>query len=65
MKRIFLFLLTNIAVLVVISITLRLLGVDRWVEANGGINFGSLLVLSAVIGFAGSAKTTLNLPLSP
>jgi len=54
MKRIFLFILTNIAVLAVISITLRILGVDRWVEANGSINFTSLLVLSAVIGFAGS-----------
>lgn len=59
MKRIFLFLLTNIAVLVVISITLRLLGVDRWVEANGAINFGSLLALSAVIGFAGSIVSLL------
>jgi len=59
MKRIFLFLLTNIAVLVVISITLRLLGVDRWMDANGGINFGSLLALSAVIGFAGSIVSLL------
>lgn len=54
MKRIFLFLLTNIAVLLVISITLRLLGVDRWVDQSGTINFSALLVLSAVIGFAGS-----------
>jgi len=54
MKRIFLFILTNIAVLFVINITLRLLGVDRWMEQGGGINFGALLVLSAVIGFAGS-----------
>lgn len=53
MKRIFLFVLTNIAVLLVINITLRLLGVDRWME-HGGINFGALLVMSAVIGFAGS-----------
>jgi heat shock protein HtpX len=54
MKRIFLFILTNIAVLFVINITLRLLGVDRWMDQSGGINFTSLLVLSAVIGFAGS-----------
>jgi heat shock protein HtpX len=54
MKRIFLFILTNIAVLLVINITLRLLGVDRWMDQNGGINFGALLVLSAVIGFSGS-----------
>ena len=54
MKRIFLFLATNLAVIVVISITLRILGVDRWVNESGTINFTSLLVLSAVIGFAGS-----------
>ncbi|MFZ2301054.1 MAG: protease HtpX [Gallionella sp.] len=54
MKRIFLFILTNVAVLFVINITLRLLGVDRWMDETGGINFTALLVLSAVIGFAGS-----------
>ena len=54
MKRIFLFILTNLAVMAVISITLRLLGVDRWVDETGGINFSALLVMSAVIGFAGS-----------
>lgn len=54
MKRIFLFILTNVAVLFVINITLRLLGVDRWMNETGGINFTALLVLSAVIGFAGS-----------
>ncbi len=54
MKRIFLFILTNVAVLLVINITLRLLGVDRWMDQSGGINFTALLVLSAVIGFAGS-----------
>ncbi|MBI3481327.1 MAG: protease HtpX [Nitrosomonadales bacterium] len=54
MKRIFLFILTNLAVVFVINITLRLLGVDRWLNAAGGINFSALLVMSAVIGFAGS-----------
>jgi heat shock protein HtpX len=54
MKRIFLFIVTNLAVVFVINITLRLLGVDRWLNETGGINFGALLVLSAVIGFAGS-----------
>ena len=54
MKRIFLFILTNLAVVAVISITLRLLGVDRWIDETGGINFSALLVLSAVIGFSGS-----------
>ncbi len=54
MKRIFLFILTNLAVVFVINITLRLLGVDRWMDASGGINFNALLVMSAVIGFSGS-----------
>ena len=54
MKRIFLFILTNLAVVFVINITLRLLGVDRWLDETGGINFSALLVMSAVIGFAGS-----------
>lgn len=54
MKRIFLFILTNLAVLFVINITLRLLGVDRILNQGGGINFTNLLIMSAVIGFAGS-----------
>lgn len=54
MKRIVLFLLTNIAILVVISITMRLLGVDRILNQSGGLNFTALLVMSAVMGFAGS-----------
>lgn len=59
MKRIFLFILTNMAVLVVINITLRLLGVDRVLDQSGGINFNALLILSAVIGFAGSIISLL------
>ncbi len=54
MKRIFLFLATNLAILVVISITLRLLGVDRIMNQSGGLNFNALLVMSMVMGFAGS-----------
>ncbi len=54
MKRIFLFILTNLAVMLVISVTLRLLGVDRMLDESGGINFSNLLVMSMVIGFAGS-----------
>lgn len=59
MKRIFLFILTNLAVVFVINITLRLLGVDRWLNETGGINFSALLVLSAVIGFSGSIISLL------
>jgi heat shock protein HtpX len=55
MKRIFLFLVTNIAVLLVLSVAVRLLGVDRILNAQGtGIDFQSLLVFAAVIGFGGS-----------
>jgi heat shock protein HtpX len=54
MKRIFLFIVTNLAVMVVISVTLRLLGVDRMLNESGSINFSNLLVMSVVIGFAGS-----------
>ena len=55
MKRILLFLVTNIAVLLVLSVTLRLLGIDRILDAEGvGIDFNSLLVMAGVIGFGGS-----------
>ena len=54
MKRITLFILTNMAVLVVISVTLRLLGVDKVLDQSGQINFNALLTISVVIGFAGS-----------
>ena len=59
MKRITLFILTNLAVLVVISITLRLLGVDRVLDQSGQINFNALLTISVVIGFAGSIISLL------
>jgi len=58
MKRIVLFLATNLAVLVVLSIVLRLLGVDRFLEAQG-INYGELAVFSLVVGFAGSIISLL------
>ena len=59
MKRIFLFVLTNLAILFVINITLRLLGVDRILNQSGSINFNALLVLSMVIGFSGSIISLL------
>jgi heat shock protein HtpX len=55
MKRFFLFLLTNIAIMVVLSITLRLLGVDSILAENGSdLNIQALVILSGVIGFGGS-----------
>ena len=59
MKRIFLFILTNLAVVFVINITLRLLGVDRVLDQSGSINFQALLVMSTVIGFSGSIVSLL------
>lgn len=58
MKRIALFLATNIAVLVVISIVVRLLGLDQIADANG-LSFGALLAFSAVIGFTGAIISLL------
>lgn len=52
-KRIFYFLLTNVLVLVTISIIFSLIGGANYITANG-IDFGALLVFSAVIGFSGS-----------
>ncbi|HNY50931.1 MAG TPA: protease HtpX [Smithella sp.] len=53
MKRILLFLATNIAVLVVLSIVAHLLGADRFLTQNG-LNMTSLLLFAAVFGFGGS-----------
>lgn len=55
MKRILLFLATNVAILLVLSVTLRLLGVDRILDQQGtGLDFNNLLILSVVLGFTGS-----------
>ena len=55
MKRIFLFLATNLAIIVVLSITLRLLGVERLLDEQGvNLDLNSLLVFAAVFGFGGS-----------
>ncbi len=53
MKRVLLFLLTNFAILLVASATLRLLGVEPWLDQQG-INFTSLLIFGAVLGFGGA-----------
>ncbi len=55
MKRILLFLATNLAIVLVLSITLRLLGFERILDAQGiGLDINSLLVFAAVFGFGGS-----------
>ena len=53
MKRIVLFLLTNLAVLVVLSIVTNLLGLNQALAANG-LNLGALLTFSAIFGFGGA-----------
>jgi heat shock protein HtpX len=53
MKRIFLFLATNLAVVVLLSVIINLFGLNRWLAAEG-IDYTGLLVFSAVVGFAGS-----------
>ena len=53
MKRVFLFLATNLAVVFLLSITARVLGLDRWLTANG-LNLGGLLMMAALFGFGGS-----------
>jgi len=58
MKRIVLFLVTNLAVMVVLSVVLSVLGVDRFLTESG-INVGALLVFSLVLGFGGSLISLL------
>lgn len=56
--RLLLFFGTNLAVILIASITLRLLGVDSYLAQNG-IQYGSLLAFAAVFGFAGSIISLL------
>jgi heat shock protein HtpX len=58
MKRIVLFVLTNLAVMIVLSIVVRVFGLDQALVANG-LNLGALLVYSAVVGFTGAIISLL------
>ncbi len=58
MKRIFLFVLTNLAVVVVLGIVASLLGVNRYLTANG-LNLGQLLGFALVMGFGGAIISLL------
>ena len=58
MKRIALFLLTNIAVVAVLGIVASLLGVNRYLTANG-LNLGSLLGFAFIMGFGGAIISLL------
>lgn len=59
MKRILLFLLTNIAIMAVLSIVLRIFGLDRAVTSSTGTSYGTLLAFSAVVGFTGAIISLL------
>lgn len=54
MRRIVLFVLTNLAVIALLSIIVKLFGIDTYTYRNGGINYQGLLIMSAIIGFSGS-----------
>jgi heat shock protein HtpX len=58
MKRIVLFVLTNLAVMIVISVMVRIFGLDQGLEAHG-LNLGALLAFSAVVGFTGAIISLL------
>jgi heat shock protein HtpX len=60
MKRIFLLVLTNLAVLIVFGIAMQLLGVDQWLARSGaGLDIPSLLAVSALFGMTGSFVSLL------
>src|SRR5258708_9799713 len=58
MKRIFLLIATNVAVMLVLSVVVSVLGVDRWLLSNG-IDYMQLLVYSAIFGFGGAFLSLL------
>jgi heat shock protein HtpX len=58
MKRILLFVATNLAVVVVLGIVANLLGVNRYLTANG-LNLGQLLVFALIMGFGGAIISLL------
>jgi heat shock protein HtpX len=59
MKRIALFLLTNLAVMLVITVVVKLLGLDRVAMGGAGMQLGPLLAFSAVVGFTGAIISLL------
>lgn len=58
MKRVFLFILTNLAVMAVLSVAVHLLGLNRWMGAHG-INYSQLLIMCGLFGFGGAGISLL------
>lgn len=54
MKRIFLFIITNLAVVLLLGLVVKLFGVDKFFYRGGGINFGALLAFSFIFGMGGA-----------
>jgi len=54
MKRVFLLIVTNFAILAVLSVTMQLLGIDRALTNETGLNLQALLVFAAIFGFGGA-----------
>ena len=54
MKRVLLFLGTNLAVLLVLSVSFQLLGLDRLLAETGGMNMGGLLIMAGALGMGGA-----------
>ncbi len=54
LKRVVLFGLTNLAIIVVLTVVLRLLGLDTWLARQGGLDYRALLVFAFVFGMGGS-----------
>lgn len=54
MKRVFLLIVTNFAILAVLSVTMQLLGIDTALENETGLNLQGLLVFAAIFGFGGA-----------
>jgi heat shock protein HtpX len=54
MKRVFLLIATNFAILAVLSVTMQLLGIDAALENEAGLNLQGLLVFAAIFGFGGA-----------
>ncbi len=54
MKRVFLLIVTNFAILAVLSVTMQLLGIDAALENETGLNLQGLLAFAAIFGFGGA-----------
>lgn len=54
MKRVLLFLVTNIAILLVLTVFIQIFGLDQWLARQGFGNYTGLLVLAAIFGMGGS-----------